>query len=526
MTAPIIPTARSLWRPLQRLFLMAAALCLSIASAFAAGSKDTFIYAIDGDPGNAINVLTTQDRFGLMSIKLMFSPLYMYNSPTDKVMFLAESVAPSKDFKTYTVKLRKNVKWHDGKPMTADDVVFTYEQMLKEANGGWAYGQMILGDKPIQVKKVDASTVTFTFPVVSMAAEELIANIFIMPKHIFEGEQNIATSPKNATPVGTGPYKFKEYKAGEYIKFEADPNYFLGAPKIKYVVFRIIADANTAGLALKNGEVDALIVLPAEADKFKNDPKLTIIPYEEGRIGYMAFRVKNPAASNKLLRQAVAHAINREDVIKASYLSLDFAKPAYTFLPRKAPYYTENVNKYEYAPAKAKELLAKSGVKNPKLRLAYTANSKAYASQAMVIQQNAKAVGIEIELVGMDGSALSKKLRDKQSMDFEMYLNGYIMGIDPDTFNGLFVSTDPMNMMNYVNPALDELFDKGRVETNLKKRAVIYEALQKMLMDDMAIMPLLENKRILVINSKLDGIKAAGLVPVYTFEDMSKLYFK
>jgi peptide/nickel transport system substrate-binding protein len=514
-------------RALKRVLLAAGVVFLSFTAAFAAaGRKDTFIYAIDGDPGNAINVITTEDRFGLMSIKLLYSPLYMFNGPKDRVLFLAESVTPSKDFLTYTVKLRKNVRWHDGQPLTADDVVFTYEQMLKQSNGGWAYGQMILGGKPIVVKKVDAYTVTFTFPLVSMAAEELIGDIFIMPKHIFENEQNIATSPKNATPVGTGPYKLKEYKAGEYIKFEADPNYFLGAPKIKNVVFRIISDPNTAGLALKNGEVDALVVLPSEADKYKSNPNLSIIPYEEGRIGYVAFRVNNPAAANKDLRQALAYGINREDVLKASFMSLDYAKPAYTILPRKAPYYSEKVNKYAFSLARAKELLAQSGLKNPKLRLAYPANSKAYSAQAMVIQQEAKAVGITVELVGMDGSALDKALRDKKSNDFDLYLDGYIMGIDPDTFNGLFVSTDPSNFMNYKNPALDELFNKGRVETNLKKRAVIYADIQKIIMDDVPILPLVENKRILVINSRIDGLKAAGLVPVYTFEDMSRLFFR
>jgi peptide/nickel transport system substrate-binding protein len=510
----------------KRSFLAIALIALCVAGAFSAGgSKDTFIYGIDGDPGNAINVITTGDRFGLMSIKLLFSPLYMYNGPKDKVMFLAESVTPSKDFLTYTVKLRKNVKWHDGQPMTADDVVFTYEQMLKESNGGWAYGQLILGGKPISVKKIDASTVAFGFPVVSMAAEELIANIFIMPKHIFEGEQNIETSPKNASPVGTGPYKFKEYKAGEYIKFEANPDYFLGAPKIKNVVFRVIGDTNTAILALKNNEIDAFAVSPADALKFKGNAALSIVPYEEGRIGYMAFNMTSPAVANKELRQALAYAISRDDLIKASYLSADFATPAYSFLPKKAPYYTDKVAKYEYSPAKAKELLAKSGAKNPKLKLAYTANNKTYSTQAMIIQQAAKAVGIDIELVGMDSTALFQKLKAGDG-SFELYLNGYIMGIDPDTFNSLFKAGDPSNYMHYSNPKLDELFDKGRIETNLANRAAIYASIQKMLQDDMVFMPLIENKRILVINSKVGGLKEAGLVPVYTFEDMSKLSYK
>lgn len=509
---------------LRRSIMALALAALAATSAFAAGSKDTFIYGLDGDPGNAINVITTGDRYGLMSIKLLYSPLYMYNADS-KVFFLAESLSASADHLTYTAKLRKNVKWHDGVPFTADDVVFTYEAMLKESNGGWAYGQLQLGGKPVEVKKIDDYSVAFKFPAVSAAAEELIANIFIMPKHVYEGEKDIATSPKNAAPVGTGPYKFKEYKSGEYLKFEANPDYFLGAPKIKNVVFRVIGDPNTAGLALQNGEIGALAVAPADALKYKNNARLSVIPYDEGRIAYLSFNFASPATASKDLRKALAFAIDRADVIKAAFLSESFAVPAYTFLPNESPYHSDKVEKYATSAAKAKEYLAKSGAKNPKLKLAYAGNNKQQAAQAMIIQQAAKKVGIQIELVGMDATALYKKLTDKSS-DFDLFLGGYIMGIDPDTFNGLFVSGDASNYGHYANKAVDELFAKGRIETDVKKRSAIYAEIQRVLQDDLAIYPLAESKRVLVIDSSIGGLKAAGLVPVYTFEDMSKIFYK
>ena len=150
----------------------------------------------------------------------------MYNGKDNVEYFLAESMTASEDFLTYTAKLRKDVKWHDGEAFTADDVVFTYEQMLKEENGGWARSQLIFNDQPVKVEKVDDYTVKFTLPELSMGAFEALGNIFIMPKHVYEGETNIANSPKNATPVGTGPYKFKEYKAGESVTFEKNRRLF------------------------------------------------------------------------------------------------------------------------------------------------------------------------------------------------------------------------------------------------------------------------------------------------------------
>lgn len=168
--------------------------------------SDSFIYGIAGDPGNSVNVITTSDRYGLMTIKALYSPLYMYNADGINY-FLAESMTPSEDNLTYTAKLRKDVKWSDGEPFTADDVVFTYEEMLKEENAGWAYSQLIFNGKPLKIEKVDDYTVNFILPEVSAPAMELLANIFIMPKHVYEGETNFENSEKNATPVGTGPYR-------------------------------------------------------------------------------------------------------------------------------------------------------------------------------------------------------------------------------------------------------------------------------------------------------------------------------
>jgi len=130
-----------------------------------------------------------------------------------------------------------------------------------------------------------------------------------------------------------------------------------------------------------------------------------------------------------------------------------------------------------------------------------------------------------LKLVGMDANALSQKLQKVQT-DFDMYLNGFIMGIDPDTFNSLFITGSPSNYMHYSNPEVDELFNKGRVETNDAKRQAIYEKIQKLIIDDAAFYPITENKRILAIDSNITGIDQAGLVPVYTFEDMSKLSYK
>ena len=485
---------------------------------------DSFIYGLAGDPGNSVNVITTSDRYGLMTIKALYSPLYMYNADGINY-FLAESMTQSEDKLTYTAKLREGVKWSDGEPFTADDVVFTYEAMAKEENAGWAYSQLIFNGQPLKVEKVDEYTVNFTLPEISSPGIELLANIFIMPKHIYEGETNFENSEKNATPVGTGPYKLAEYKAGQYVKFEKNENYFLGEPNIDTVIFRIIPDANTAKLALQKGEINALSVQSSDLTDLLKTDSLTDYKYEEGRVAYLVINSNSEKLKDKKVRQAIFYAMNREDLINAAFGSKEFADESYTFLPNGNPFHTDDVEKYDFDQEKAKKLLEEAGVSNLTVKLGYPSNDVPSQKEATIIQQNLKAVGINVELAGGEGTAISQQMR-KEDSDYDMFLGGYIMGIDPDTFSPLFTSESNANYSHYKDAELDDLFNKGRVETDQAKRKEIYDSIQQRIQDNAFFYPMLENKRIVVMSSSLSGIEEAKLVPVYTFEDMSKLNFK
>ena len=485
---------------------------------------DTFVYGIAGDPGNSVNVITTSDRYGLMTIKALYSPLYMYNADGINY-FLAERVTQLEDKVTYTANLRKDVKWSDGEDFTADDVVFTYNEMLKEKNAGWAYSQLIFNGKPLKVEKVDDYTVNFILPEVSAPGIELIANIFIMPEHIYEGETDIENSPKNATPVGTGPYKFEEYKAGQYLKMVKNENYFLGEPKINNAIFRIIPDANTAKLALQKGEINALSVQSSDLNDLIKGDDLTAYKYDEGRLAYLVLNSKSTKLQDKSVREAIFYGLSREQLINAAFGSKEYAQEAYTFLPNANPFHTNDVEKYDYNVEKAKELVEKAGASGLTLKIGYTANDVPSQKEATIIQENLKAIGINVELAGGEGTAISQQMR-KEDSDYDMFLGGYIMGIDPDTFNSLFTSDSISNYSHNKDAEIDELFNAGRVESDEAKRVEIYNKIQQKLQTNAYYYPILENKRIVVMSSNLAGVDDAKLVPVYTFEDMSKLYYK
>lgn len=488
-----------------------------------AAKGSTFTYAIAGDPGANVNVITTSDRFGLMTIKMIYSPLYMSNA--DGIdYFLAKSMDVSDDKLTYTMHLRDDVKWSDGQKFTADDVVFTFEAMEKESNAGWAYSQLVYPQGAVKIQKIDDYTVSFTMPFINAAAEEMFSQIFIMPKHIYKDVRDFENNDFNTKPVGTGPYVMSDYSAGSYVKFTKNKDYFLGEPSIDTIAFRIIENENTAMTAIQSGEVNAWIGTPTQVEQMDlKANNLKVYPYQEGRVGHMminANRVKDIR-----VRQAILYALDKKAIANACFLNKDYYDLPWSFMPPNSKFFTEDVEKYDQNLAKSKALLAEAGVSNPELNLAYSASDGIQSTTAVMMQEQLKKVGIKLNLEGVDTTALSQQQKDPNNK-YDMYFGGYIMGIDPDTFAPLFETGAPYNYMYYNDPKINELFDEGRKETDFNKRLDIYTKAQQEVQKTACFYPLYSNKRLLVVSDNVSGIKEAKLVPVYTFEDTSKLKLK
>ncbi len=497
---------------------------LDATFAGAAESGGTFTYAIAGDPGSNVNPVTTNDRYGLMTLKLLFNQLFTYRAD-GITWYLADGYDESDDHKEFTFHLHEGVTWSDGEPFTADDVVFTY-QTIQSIPTADAYSSLNYGDDgKVEVEAIDDLTVKFTFPFVNAAALEKLQGpdgVWIFPRHVYEGVTDFENNDVNARPVGTGPYTLADYQAGSYVQFAANKDYFKGAPQTDGIVFQIVTNENTGMQAIQTGQVDAWIGTAAQIQQMDIQGNgLTVTPYSENRVAYLTFNAQR--VTDQRVRQALWYALDKKAIADAAALSDEYYELEYTFLPTTSEFYNPDaVQKYERDVQKATQLLADAGQTSPTFRVAYTGSDSLQTNALIVAQEQAAEAGITLELVGLESAALSQAQRDASS-DYDITFGGYIMGIDPDSYADEFTSGSPSNYGHLDDPELDDLFTQGRQETDHDKRVEIYDKVQARVQDNAAFYPLYSNKRLLVTTARVSGIEDAKLIPIYTFENYDKL---
>jgi peptide/nickel transport system substrate-binding protein len=342
---------------------------------------------------------------------------------------LAESWTVSSDGLKWTFRLRRGVKWHDGKPFTADDVVFSVNEVWLKHLGDAVNRWKIFG---LKAEKVDDLTVVFNLEKRNVYATYYWDSHFgpIIPKHLFEGT-DIQKNPYNLKPVGTGPFRFKEYVKGSHISLEKNPDYWQkdergsSLPYLDRLVFRIMPDTASRLMSMEKREVDyqSYPGFPVESAQ-----KLKELGFRIGadpisglaRIQRIAMNQRNPPLSNLKVRKALLHAMNREEILqKAAY---GFGVVSIGPLHQQSPAYKDlinhNVPKYEYSPTKANQLLDEAGYKRGsdgnrfKLTILINRSLSQDVTAAELIRDHFQKVGIQLEIQKVDfvtRAALSAK---------------------------------------------------------------------------------------------------------------------
>lgn len=434
------------------------------------------------------------------------------------VPVLATEWSSSDDGLEITLKLRENVKWHDGKPFTCDDVSFTAMEMWKELLNYSSSLQQNLE----AVDCPDSHTAVFRYSKPMPLALFVAAMPDLghpMPRHLYEGT-DILKNPLNTAPVGTGPFKFVEYKRGQYVMAERNDDYWRGEeyPYLDRVVWRFIKDKSASAAALESGEVHEsgfIGVSMADIGRLSEDDRFTV-----GTKGYennvahstIEFNHRNPILANLKVRQAIHHGLDIDYAIET--IMRGFAKPGRGPVPSAgAANYTDDVKTYPYDIETAKALLDEAGYPENedgirfKLRHRpapwgeYTQLWGEYFAQAM------KEIGIDVQILTNDAPGfLNGVYRDH---DFDTANGWHQFRSDPAVStmvwlrSGQPAGTPWTNQFGWQSDEIDRMIDDAASELDPEKRAEMYHTIQKRSMEELPVIFAIEHPFISVTSNRL-----------------------
>jgi peptide/nickel transport system substrate-binding protein len=475
----------------------------TIAALFGIG----FAHA-DPIPGGRANVVIQPEPSGLMMGVVqngptlmvsgnIFESLLRYDANLKPMPSLAKSWDVSDDEMTYTFHLNENVLWHDGKPFSAEDVVFSIDVFLRELGPR----VRVLLESVESITAPDNNTVVFKLkrpfgPFLGMFDN---ATMPIVPKHLYAGT-DYRNNPNNTTPIGTGPFKFKEWVKGSYIRLVKNEQYYEpGKPYLDEIYWHVIPDAAARAVAFETGAVD---ILPAgSVENFDvarlaglRNACMTQAGWELfSPMSFLWLNNRQGPTSDKRFRQAVMYAMDREFAKEALWNGL--GKVASGPISSSVRFHTDDLTQYEYRPEKAKDLLAKMGYDGTPVRLLPLPYGEIWQRWAEVVKQNLEEVGIEVQLTPTDVAGWNQKLSEWDydiAFTYLFQLGDPALGVSRTYLSTNIAKGSPWNnVAGYANPKVDELFNKASA-VGQEERKSLYADVQQKLSEDAPVAWLLE----------------------------------
>ena len=498
--------------------------------------KDTLIVGTQ-DPKGTFNPIYSDTTYDTEVTDLIFSGLVTIDEQGKPIPEIADKWNISEDGKTYTFKIKPGVKFSNGEEVKAQDVAFTFTAICDPKYDGartdavemlLGYEEYNKGDaKEVEgIKVIDDHTISFTLKEVKASAIYDF-NYGIMPKSVYGFEKGGIQKIKDLflKPVGAGPYKFVEFKQGQYVKFEKNPGYFKGEPKIPNIIFKV-TNAKTVIQELKSGnvDIDGITANKQNIELVKSAGFLDTHLYNRNGYNYIGFNLREPKFQDKKVRQALTYALNRQGFIDNFFqgyaiLTNTHASPVSWAYPDES-----KLNSYEFNLDKAKQLLDEAGWKMNEstgirekdgvpmeIRWMTTADSKYVDSLIPIVKENWGELGIKVTPELMEFSTLSDKV--KQKNDFDIYDMSWSMSVDPDPSWVFSKSQDVPGGFNSVGwhpDKSEELIKKGIETTDQEERKKIYQEWNELINDEVPYIFLGSNKACSVVSSRVKGLELSA----------------
>lgn len=488
----------------------------TIGRAFAQQRGGT-LNAVTNEPSSLVLALSTQGPTQFIGGK-MYESLLSFDFQLNPQPALAKSWTVSPDGMEYEFKLQENVKWHDGEPFTSEDVIFTTQVMLPEthtrARNNFANVAEFLAPDP--------HTVIFKMkhPFAPFLGAFQVASAPMMPKHIYEGT-DFRNNPANATPIGTGPFKFSEWRRGSHIHLVRNEDYWKqDLPHLDEIYFKIIPDVASRTLALESGELDMVTSDDIELfDVARLEANPDIVRVDQGseifgEIGWIELNHRVQPLDDKRFRQALMYALDRDFIVENIWYGI--VRPATGPISSSTRYHDASLTGYPYDLEKAEALLDEMGLEpnangiRASLKLLQSPYGGAWNRLAEYVKQQMAQIGVDIVIESTDMGAFAQRV---SNWDYEMTFNRLLQFGDPalgvarsyvssNIRQGIMFS----NTMGYSNPRVDELFAEAQQTIDEDERAQLYQEVQAILVDEVPVAWLFEGRRVTFHNTRVNDL--------------------
>ena len=475
-----------------------------------AGSKISFALADEGKPGGSLVMVSAQSprhlnpavqsgaATAVPGTQIFASPI-RFDSKWQPHPYLAESWDMADDGLSCTLHLVKGAKFHDGEPITSEDVKFSIETIKAHH----PFTTMFAPVTSVETPDDHTAVIHLEHPHPALLLCLSGALCPIIPKHIFGDGQDIMTHPANSNPVGSGPFKLKEFKPGEKITLVKNPDFFIpDRPYLDEIVMTINSDPNAILLAVENGEADTYPFVTSSQDitRLQGVDRLSVTDkgFEGlGPINWLAFNTKKPPLDDKRVRQAIGYATDRNFITKA--LMRGVAKPQRSPIIESSPFFNPDIPAYDLDLDKANALLDDAGHKaaSDGMRFKLTIDFIPGAPEqqegvAQYLKSQLKKVGIDVDVrASPDFPTWAKRI---SNFDFDMTMDAVYNWGDPVIgVHRTYLSSNIRkgviwsNTQQYSNPKVDDLLAKAAVELDHDKRKALYDEFQMIVADDLPI---------------------------------------
>lgn len=430
---------------------------------------------------------------------------------------LAKSWLVNAEGKEFTFALRDDVVWSDGKPTTAADVLFTYQLAVNPQTGYTGRDRLIEVDTAIVL---DSHTIRFTFKK-SYPDALLDLQIPILPKHILENvpPEQLRQSPFNRAPVGNGPFVLKEWRANERIVFEANARFFGGRPKLDHVIFRIVPDETVLLAGLLTGEIDLLpFVAPNQLREIASHAELRLVNYPDRGYSFLAFNLRRPIFHDRRVRQALAKAINRQNLVIVLLNGRGRLVPGP--IPPYFWAYDESLPVDFFNPQEAMELLTLAGWEDRdgdgwreregqafEFTMKTNADNRLRSDALIMMQSDLEKIGVKAKPELLEFGKLVEDVLQRR--DFDTVLLSWKTGysVNPSQVWHSGAIDNGYNLGAYRNPRVDSLLFVARQENDRAQTKPLWQAFQRLVAEDCPYVFLYNQDNTAVVRKRLQNVK-------------------